>query len=97
MDRTQQEMRSAVATFIHAQFGHVRLDGYTQINPGQTHERQQAVEGSVRIGLAINGTSKRADGRLFIDYISWDGAPDLTLKRPVGDCDFWRMAWVNGA
>ena len=23
--------------------------------------------------------------------------PSLTLKRPAGDGDFWRMAWVNGA
>ena len=49
------------------------------------------------IGLALTGTGKRSDGRLFIDYLKWDGAPDLTLKRPAGDCDFWRMAWVNGA
>jgi ADP-ribosylglycohydrolase len=49
------------------------------------------------IGLAISGTGKRADGRLLVDYLRWDGAPSLTLKRPGGDCDFWRMSWVNGA
>ena len=49
------------------------------------------------LGIALTGTGKRSDGRLLLDYIRWDGAPSLTLKRPAGDCDFWRMAWVNGA
>lgn len=48
------------------------------------------------IGFAIAGTGKRADGALLVDYLRWDGAPSLTLRRPAGDCDFWRMAWVNG-
>jgi hypothetical protein len=49
------------------------------------------------IGLAFTGTGKRSDGTLLVDYLSWDGAPSLTLRRLAGDCDFWRMAWVNGA
>lgn len=49
------------------------------------------------IGLAITGSGKRADGRLLVDYLRWDGTPALTLRRPAGDCDFWRMSWVNGA
>lgn len=49
------------------------------------------------LGILMTGTGKRADGRLIVDYIGWDGAPNLTLKRPAGDGDFWRMAWVNGA
>jgi ADP-ribosylglycohydrolase len=48
------------------------------------------------IGLAIAATGKRADGKLLVDYLRWDGTPSLTLRRPTGDCDFWRMAWVNG-
>lgn len=49
------------------------------------------------IGLAVATAERRADGVLVVDYVRWDGAPDVTLKRPDGDCDFWRMAWVNGA
>jgi hypothetical protein len=49
------------------------------------------------IGLAISSTGKRADGKLLLDYLRWDGAPAFTLKRPAGDGDFWRMSWVNGA
>jgi ADP-ribosylglycohydrolase len=48
------------------------------------------------IGIAMSASGKRADGRLLVDYLRWDGAPALTLKRPSGDGDFWRMAWVNG-
>lgn len=49
------------------------------------------------LGLAISSTGKRADGRLLVDYVRWDGTPELTLKRPAGDGDFWRLSWVNGA
>jgi len=48
------------------------------------------------IGFAICARGKRADGKLLVDYLRWDGAPSLTLRRPGGDCDFWRVAWVNG-
>jgi ADP-ribosylglycohydrolase len=49
------------------------------------------------LGLAISSTGKRADGRLLVDHLRWDGTPALTLRRPQGDGDFWRMSWVNGA
>ncbi len=48
------------------------------------------------IGVAVTARGKRADGVVLVDYLRWDGAPSLTLKRPAGDCDFWRMSWVNG-
>lgn len=48
------------------------------------------------IGIALSANGNRADGRVLLDYLRWDGAPDLVLHRPAGDSDFWRMAWVNG-
>lgn len=48
------------------------------------------------IGLAITGGARRADGAVLLDYMRWDGAAELTLHRPQGAGDFWRMAWVNG-
>ncbi len=48
------------------------------------------------IGLVLKATGKKADGKVLLDYLRWDGAPSLTLHRPAGDGDFWRMAWVNG-
>ncbi|HTJ56056.1 MAG TPA: ADP-ribosylglycohydrolase family protein [Devosiaceae bacterium] len=48
------------------------------------------------IGLAMSAEGRRADGRVILDFLRWDGAPELKLHRPAGDGDFWRMAWVNG-
>lgn len=48
------------------------------------------------IGIVLTSEGKRADGRVLLDYLRWDGAPELTLHRPAGESDFWRMAWVNG-
>jgi hypothetical protein len=48
------------------------------------------------IGLALAAEGRRADGRVRLDWLRWDGAPDLRLHRPAGDGDFWRMSWVNG-
>ena len=47
------------------------------------------------IGLAIAAEGRRADGSVLLDFMRWDGAPTMTLHRPKGDCDFWRMSWVN--
>jgi ADP-ribosylglycohydrolase len=47
------------------------------------------------MGFVISSAGQRADGQLLIDYVRWDGAPELTLRRPIGDGDFWRLAWVN--
>lgn len=60
------------------------------------------------IGLAIRSEVPVAEGSVLVDYLRWDGAADMTLKRPssgtenhrerpVEGADFWRMAWVNGA
>ncbi|TIP13271.1 MAG: ADP-ribosylglycohydrolase family protein [Mesorhizobium sp.] len=48
------------------------------------------------IGIAFTCEGRRADGSVLLDYLRWDGAPELVLHRPAGDGDFWRMAWVNG-
>jgi ADP-ribosylglycohydrolase len=48
------------------------------------------------IGVALTTGGKHSDGHVLVDYLRWDGAPDLVLHRPAGDGDFWRMAWVNG-
>ena len=35
------------------------------------------------------------EGTLFVDYLTWDGAPDVTLSRPPGAGELWRRAWVD--
>ncbi|HET8714471.1 MAG TPA: hypothetical protein VFM16_01515, partial [Holophagaceae bacterium] len=48
------------------------------------------------IGLALSADGRRADGRVLLDYLRWDGAPELSLHRPAAESDFWRRAWVIG-
>jgi ADP-ribosylglycohydrolase len=47
------------------------------------------------VGVEI-GSERRADGSLYLDYLTWAGAPHVTLTRPAGDGTMWRSAWVNG-
>ncbi len=47
------------------------------------------------IGVEIS-SARRADGVVYLDYLTWDGAPDVTLTRPGHTGTMWRRAWVNG-
>jgi ADP-ribosylglycohydrolase len=41
------------------------------------------------IGVEVEG------GRLYIDFLTWDGTPETTLRKPTAGTA-WRDAWVNG-
>ncbi len=47
------------------------------------------------VGVEIN-SDQRGDGVLYLDYLGWDGAPDVTFRRPDHIGQMWRRAWVNG-
>jgi hypothetical protein len=47
------------------------------------------------IGLEISSIS-RADGTVYLDYLTWDGEPDVTFTRPVEGGTMWQRAWVDG-
>lgn len=47
-----------------------------------------------RIGFELTAPS-RADGRVYVDYLTWSGAPDVVLKRPEKGHRLWRSAWVD--
>ena len=38
----------------------------------------------------------RADGTIYLDYLTWEGAPDVVLTRPAAGGTMWHRAWVNG-
>lgn len=42
------------------------------------------------------GRHGRADGVGYLDYLTWEGAPQVTLRRPSWEGEMWRHAWVNG-
>lgn len=42
-----------------------------------------------------NGT-RGYQGTVYLDYLTWAGAPDVWLGPPLGEGVMWRRAWVNG-
>ena len=37
-----------------------------------------------------------ADGRAYLDYLTWTGAPEIALRRPDNNLStMWKHAWVN--
>jgi hypothetical protein len=45
---------------------------------------------------SIGGQGGRADGVLYLDWLTWDGAPDTVFKRGASG-EMWRRAWVIAA
>jgi ADP-ribosylglycohydrolase len=54
------------------------------------------------VGLELKGMPDDDDGVVYLDYLTWDGEPDVVLGRPTGEKQpweppqVWRRAWVNG-
>lgn len=46
------------------------------------------------LGIEISH-AQRADGVVYVDYLTWDGEPDVVLRRPPHSGDLWRLAWVD--
>jgi ADP-ribosylglycohydrolase len=83
------------------------------LDPGANHVlswRLPEFDGQpiAEIGIAVTSAGPVAEGAVLLDYLGWSGTPHFTLHRPVNGsqaqgnryeegCDFWRMAWVNGA
>ena len=47
------------------------------------------------VGVAL-AAERRADGSVYLDTLTWDGEPEVTLTRPAAGGERWRQAWVNG-
>ncbi len=70
------------------------------LTPGQTADFTWTIPATggqpiAAIGVEITHAS-RADGVVYLDYLTWDGAPDTVLANPGGGGVMWRRAWVNG-
>ena len=48
-----------------------------------------------RVGVEL-AADDAAGGSVYLDYLAWDGVPDVTLTRPAEGGTMWRRAWVNG-
>ncbi len=65
--------------------------------PGATLETAWTLDSDlispiVRVGLQLD---EHAEGTLYLDTLTWDGMPTLTLKRPGKNSLRWREAWVS--
>ncbi|MFN8486068.1 MAG: ADP-ribosylglycohydrolase family protein [Caldilineaceae bacterium] len=46
------------------------------------------------VGVEISH-AQRADGTLYLDYLTWDGTPNVTFQRPDHPGEMWRAAWID--
>jgi ADP-ribosylglycohydrolase len=47
------------------------------------------------VGIAVEPAEAGA-GAIYLDWLTWDGAPDVELRRPETAGEMWRRAWVDG-
>jgi ADP-ribosylglycohydrolase len=51
---------------------------------------------AVGVELSSAAGAAGSSGSVYLDYLTWDGAPNTVLARPGGDGVMWRRAWVDG-
>jgi ADP-ribosylglycohydrolase len=47
------------------------------------------------VGIAVEPAEAGA-GAVYLDWLTWDGSPDVTFRRPAAPGEMWRRAWVDG-
>jgi ADP-ribosylglycohydrolase len=72
----------------------------TVLRPGSDHEFEWRLGDTggqpiAQIGLEIDSDNPTW-GTVYLDYLRWDGGPEVTLTRPVEGGTMWRRAWVSG-
>ncbi|MCC7452354.1 MAG: ADP-ribosylglycohydrolase family protein [Anaerolineae bacterium] len=72
------------------------------IAPGQTVQwtwQVPATDGQpiAEVGVELTTSPEAGDvsGSVYLDYLTWDGIPTVTLSRPAAGGTMWRRAWVD--
>ena len=47
------------------------------------------------VGIAVEPAEAGA-GAVYLDWLTWDGSPEVTFRRPDAPGEMWRRAWVDG-
>jgi hypothetical protein len=71
----------------------------TRIEPDDARELTWVVPDTLGhpvadVGVAVAPVAP-SDGVVHLDYLTWDGEPDVTLTRPTDGGSMWRHAWTN--
>lgn len=69
--------------------------------PGQRHAFTWRIPDTggaaiAEVGLELAG-ARGASGTVYLDYLTWDGTPEVTFDRPAQRGTMWRRAWTPGA
>lgn len=69
----------------------------TSVRAGEDAELSWRIPDTGGQPVADVGVEARGDGpgTVYLDHLTWDGEPDVTLTRPVDGGSMWRHAWVN--
>jgi hypothetical protein len=74
--------------------------GETELFPGKDIElkwRIPATNGSPLEAVGVELCAKQeTQGSVYLDYLTWDGAPEVVLTRPETGGKMWRRAWIDG-
>lgn len=73
--------------------------GDVLIGPGDSAELAWTVPGTdgqpiADVGVQVAPQNDQ-DAIAYLDYLTWDGEPDLVLSRPASGGRMWRHAWVD--
>jgi ADP-ribosylglycohydrolase len=52
---------------------------------------------AAQIGVGVEAVEGEGKGVVFLDFLSWDGAPAVKFMRPGGHGEMWKRQWVNAA
>ena len=70
------------------------------LEPGEAHEFVWRVPDTsgmpvAQIGFELD-SNRESEGTIYLDYLTWDGMPDVVFTRPATGGTMWRKAWVDG-
>ncbi len=86
-----------------------RVDGpVTILLPGSQHTfewplTERTLTPIAQVGIELS-SERFAEGRLYLDFLTWDGKPDVALLRPgvdsaahtpKGSASLWQRAWIK--
>jgi ADP-ribosylglycohydrolase len=82
----------------------LRRGAQVLLHPGKRHEFSWILEEAelgvgapvFEVGVEIRSLT-RAEGTVYLDYLTWDGTPRVSLSFPEWEGEVWKKTWVNAA